>query len=62
MAEHGRYIFFGILTRQDIRRSTFTDVTDLEIAIRTYIDSSSRVGEVDHYYEVGPQQDSCDGG
>jgi transposase len=32
-------IFFGIITRQAIRRGTFTDVTDLETAIRTYIDS-----------------------
>jgi hypothetical protein len=32
-------IFFGIITRQAIRRGTFTDVADLEAAIRTYIDS-----------------------
>ena len=32
-------IFFGIITRQAIRRGTFTDVTDLQTAIRTYIDS-----------------------
>jgi len=32
-------IFFGIITRQAIRRGTFTDVADLEEAIRTYIDS-----------------------
>ena len=32
-------IFFGIITRQAIRRGTFTDVADLETAIRTYIDS-----------------------
>ena len=32
-------IFFGIITRQAIRRGTFTDVTDLQNAIRTYIDS-----------------------
>jgi transposase len=32
-------IFFGIITRQAIRRGTFTDITDLETAIRTYIDS-----------------------
>jgi transposase len=32
-------IFFGIITRQAIRRGTFTDVTDLHTAIRTYIDS-----------------------
>jgi transposase len=31
-------IFFGIITRQAIRRGTFTDVTDLQTAIRTYID------------------------
>ena len=32
-------IFFGIITRQAIRRGTFTDVTELEHAIRAYIDS-----------------------
>jgi transposase len=32
-------IFFGIITRQAIRRGTFTDLTDLHDAIRTYIDS-----------------------
>ena len=32
-------IFFGIITRQAIRRGTFTDVAELETAIRTYIDS-----------------------
>lgn len=32
-------IFFGIITRQAIRRGTFTDVTEFEDAIRTYIDS-----------------------
>ena len=32
-------IFFGIITRQAIRRGTFTDVTDLEDAIRDYIDA-----------------------
>ena len=32
-------IFFGIITRQAIRRGTFADVTELESAIRTYIDS-----------------------
>jgi hypothetical protein len=32
-------IFFGIITRQAIPRGTFTDVTDLQTAIRTYIDS-----------------------
>ena len=31
-------VFFGILTRQAIRRGTFTSVTDLEAAIGTYID------------------------
>jgi hypothetical protein len=29
-------IFFGIITRQAICRGTFTDVTDLQTAIRTY--------------------------
>ena len=32
-------IFFGIITRQAIRRGTFTDVAELQTAIRTYIDS-----------------------
>jgi transposase len=31
-------IFFGIITRQAIRRGTYTAVADLEKAIRTYID------------------------
>jgi hypothetical protein len=32
-------IFFGIITRQAIRRGTFADVADLETAIRNYIDA-----------------------
>ena len=32
-------IFFGIITRQAIRRGTFTDVDALETTIRQYIDS-----------------------
>jgi DDE superfamily endonuclease len=32
-------IFFGILSRQAIRRGTFTSVTDLEAAIGGYIDA-----------------------
>ncbi len=32
-------VFFGILTRQPIRRGTFTSVTDLETAIGTCIDA-----------------------
>jgi transposase len=32
-------IFFGIITRQAIRRGTFTSVKDLETAIREFIDS-----------------------
>lgn len=32
-------IFFGIITRQAIRRGTFTSVADLQDAIRAYIDS-----------------------
>jgi hypothetical protein len=32
-------IFFGIITRQTIRRGNFTDVTDPQTAIRSYIDS-----------------------
>ncbi len=31
-------IFFGIITRQAIRRGTFTSVKDLKTAIATYID------------------------
>jgi len=31
-------IFFGIITRQAIRRGTFHSVKDLETAIGTYID------------------------
>ncbi len=31
-------IFFGIITRQAIRRGTFHSVKDLEAAIGTYID------------------------
>jgi DDE superfamily endonuclease len=31
-------IFFGIITRQAIRRGTFTSVSDLIGAIRTFID------------------------
>ena len=32
-------IFFGIITRQAIRRGTFTSVGDLEDAIRDFIDA-----------------------
>jgi hypothetical protein len=32
-------IFFGIITRQAIRRGTFTSVPDLIGAIRTFIDA-----------------------
>jgi len=32
-------VFFGILTRQAIRRGTFTSVADLETAIGVYIDA-----------------------
>ena len=32
-------IFFGIITRQAIRRGTFHSVADLETAIGVYIDS-----------------------
>ena len=31
-------IFFGIITRQAIRRGTFTSVTDLKRAIAAFID------------------------
>jgi len=36
LAEHG--IFFGIITRQAIRRGTFTSVKDLKTAIGAFID------------------------
>ena len=32
-------VFFGIITRQAIRRGTFTSVADLETAIGIYIDA-----------------------
>jgi hypothetical protein len=32
-------VFFGIRSRQAIRRGTFTSVADLEAAIGTYIDN-----------------------
>ncbi|NMM35290.1 MAG: hypothetical protein HHJ13_15110 [Phycicoccus sp.] len=32
-------VFFGIITRQAIRRATFTSVTDLQVATGTYIDA-----------------------
>ena len=32
-------VFFGIITRQAIRRGTFTSVADLKAAIATYIDA-----------------------
>jgi hypothetical protein len=32
-------IFFGIITRQATRRGTFTSVTDLETAIRDFIEA-----------------------
>ena len=32
-------MFFGIITRQAIRRGTFTSVPDLIAAIETYIDA-----------------------
>jgi len=31
-------IFFGIITRQALRRGTFVSVADIEAAITTYID------------------------
>ena len=37
VAEHGRG-FFGIITRQAIRRGSFTSVRDLITAIETFID------------------------
>ena len=36
-------IFFGIITRQAIRRGTFTGVAELQTAIRTYIDSYNKL-------------------
>jgi hypothetical protein len=35
-------IFFGIITRQAIRRATFTSVPELVSAIRTFIDASNQ--------------------
>ena len=35
-------IFFGIITRQAIRRATFTSVTDLTGAIRAFIDACNQ--------------------
>ena len=32
-------IFFGLITRQAIRRGSFASVSDLEATIRTYIDN-----------------------
>jgi len=32
-------VFFGIMTRQAIRRGTFTSIADLEAAIGIYIDA-----------------------
>ena len=32
-------IFFGIITRQALRRGTFVSVADIEAAITTYIDA-----------------------
>ena len=32
-------VFFGIITRQAIRRGTFTSIADLESAIEIYIDA-----------------------
>ena len=35
-------VFFGIITRQAIRRATFTSVTDLHVATGTYIDACNQ--------------------
>lgn len=38
-------IFFGIITRQAIRRGTFTNVADLQEAIGTYIDNYNQTAK-----------------
>jgi len=42
-------VFFGILTRQAIRRGTFTSVADLQAAIGTYIDAWNQRCEPFHW-------------
>src|SRR4051812_31707925 len=42
-------VFFGIITRQAIRRGTFTSVADLERAIGTYIDAWNERCEPFHW-------------
>lgn len=39
LAEHGGEIFFGIITRQAIRRGTFRSVQELIAAIGAFIDA-----------------------
>ena len=39
VAEHGRDLIFGIITRQAIRRGTFRSVKDLTAAIGAFIDA-----------------------
>jgi len=41
--------FFGIITRQAIRRGTFTSVADLQTAIGTYIDAWNQRCEPFHW-------------
>jgi len=42
-------VFFGIITRQAIRRGTFTSVADLQAAIGTYIDAWNQRCEPFHW-------------
>ena len=42
-------VFFGIITRQAIRRGTFTSVADLQVAIGTYIDAWNERCEPFHW-------------
>jgi hypothetical protein len=60
-------IFFGIITRQAIRRGSFTDVAELQTAIRTYIDSYNQRAnapaagfqvQADHVAQLGFQNAS----
>jgi transposase len=48
-------IFFGIITRQAIRRGTFTSVPDLIGAIRTFIDAYNQRCEPFHWTKTADQ-------
>ncbi|TDO42233.1 transposase [Paractinoplanes brasiliensis] len=48
-------IFFGIITRQAIRRATFTSVADLIGAIRTFIDAYNQRCEPFHWTKTADQ-------